>query len=75
MPRADDFDSVIEDENPNRGTHQIISMHQGIDQQLFEHNVRDLCHTRRIHSAPSLHLMQVSHDEAERIVEHLAHGA
>jgi len=59
---------------PDGGAHQIVAMHQGIDQQFFEHCLRDFGAPRCIDPTPSLHLVQVAHHEGQGVIEHFAQG-
>ena len=71
MTGADDFNAVVENEQANRRTYQIISMHQRIDQQLFEHACGNFWQSRRIYTASSLHLVKVTHDKSQSIIKYL----
>ncbi len=50
-------------------------MHQGIDQELLKHSLGDLRQTRRVHSSPRLHLVQVAHDKGQRTLKELRQRA
>ena len=75
MPRTDDLDAVVEDENPDRRAHQVVSMHQRIDQQFLKNGFRNFRQPRRIDPAPRLHLVQVAQHKGQRVIENLAQRA
>ena len=69
MPRTDNLDAIVEDKQADRSADEVITMHQGVDQQFLEYRFGNLRYTRRIHPAPGLLLMQVAHDKSQRIFE------
>ena len=71
MTRANDFNAIVENKQANRRTYEIVPMHQGIDQQLFEHTYWNFWQSRRIYAASSLHLVQVAHDKSQSIIKYL----
>ncbi len=69
MSGADDLDAIVKNEQPDRRAHQIITVHQGVDQQLLEHRFRDFRLPGRVHTASRLEFVQIAHHKSDGVLE------
>ena len=51
IPGTDNLDTIVEDENPDWGTDQIIPMYKSIDQEFFKYSSRYFWNSRGVDSS------------------------
>ena len=77
MTGADDFDSIVENENPDRRGNEIVAMYQSVRQQLFQRDpwylqFADGVYVAGLKSNCKMPLRNKKGDEMFRMVENLA---
>ncbi len=72
---ADDFDAVGKDEDANGRAGEVVTVHQGVDQQFLQSNFGHFQNAGRIEALVALHAVQVAFDEGQRLGVLVRQGA